>query len=686
MIFKLTIWLPAVAFLVLIATNESGLAASCSFPLAQPAESSCDGLVVSAGQSGVVANAGRIGNSRTISGVDTFGTITSLTNSAGALITGGSRDGITIESTGTIGVLNNDGFIRGFGAAGIYNTSSSATTFTIRNGSSGNIAGVGTGISLASSNTTEIINQGLIGGLLESIQNSGSGAVSILNSGTIGGSPFSIINDQSGNIAIIANSGVISGGTSLINSGVIGSLVNSGTISALIQNGGQIGMLTNTGSIQSSGIYNFGTLTVLNNSQGVGGQGGALKYRGSLPTFYNIIVASTGYGQLSVTNASGAMSFGVFNGDPVNNVPASSPQARARYTNVLSGVSVTNLTTQAGSYNGLPWKLVLESGSQTTWDLVFSPFGPSATNTTLALAPNRDSIRNALHLRFATLAAVTDYDCSAFDKLGFCISFQARYTGTVGANDGAGVLIAAYRLADSIRIGGFIDYRVTQGNAVGLRYGQDTPTFGGFIAYNQNNDGTGFQAKITAGYNSTGVAITRTPLDDAEPGSGATSLRSFVLGGQVAWGLAIGNSTVIAPYAGLRYINTTRNAYSENFNLLVQYPVFYNPYFERVTTAFAGARLNGMLTPRIGYQAAAGAEYDLRQNANAYSGTSAIPGLETWAIGHGGGANRFRPVASVGLSYAVAPNQNLIANVGVRGQSFSSSVALTTLAGYRASF
>ncbi len=65
---------------------SNAFAAACSFPLTQTAAQSCDGLLVSLGQTGTVSNAGTITNySGNTWSVNNLGTISNLTNSAGGL-------------------------------------------------------------------------------------------------------------------------------------------------------------------------------------------------------------------------------------------------------------------------------------------------------------------------------------------------------------------------------------------------------------------------------------------------------------------------------------------------------------------------------------------------------------------------------------------------------------------------
>ena len=116
------------------------------------------------------------------------------------------------------------------------------------------------------------------------------------------------------------------------------------------------------------------------------------------------------------------------------------------------------------------------------------------------------------------------------------------------------------------------------------------------------------------------------------------------------------------------------------------FPITYDAYYQRLTTATAGVRLTGMFSDKVGYLASLGGEYDLAHKSNTYSGTSAILGLESFALANPGASNRARVVASAGLYYQMDKTQRLTATVGVRGQAYSSQPSVTTLVGYQVAF
>ena len=184
------------------------------------------------------------------------------------------------------------------------------------------------------------------------------------------------------------------------------------------------------------------------------------------------------------------------------------------------------------------------------------------------------------------------------------------------------------------------------------------------------------------------IAITRSAaLEDAEVGSGKASLKSYGLAGEIGWGLALDDGTVMTPYVGLRHTLARRGAYGERaVEGVVDFPIAYAAFSQSLTTATAGLRLKGQVTDQIGFQFGLGAEYDLIQKAGSYSGASAIPGLETFALPGAETANRFRPVGNAGLFYQIDGTQRLTGSVTARGQAFSNQPAVAVLAGYQAAF
>ncbi len=186
----------------------------------------------------------------------------------------------------------------------------------------------------------------------------------------------------------------------------------------------------------------------------------------------------------------------------------------------------------------------------------------------------------------------------------------------------------------------------------------------------------------------TPLASTRdNSLANTEAGSGKAGLNSYAIGAELGWGFAVSPTLLATPYAGLRYSDATRNSYTEGTVAgTVDFPITYDAYYQRQTSATAGVRFSGMFTDKVGYQASLGGEYDLAHKANSYSGTSAITGLDPFSLANTGCSNRARVVASTGVFYQMDKTQRLTATVGVRGQAYSSQPSATTMVGYQVAF
>ena len=255
-------------------------------------------------------------------------------------------------------------------------------------------------------------------------------------------------------------------------------------------------------------------------------------------------------------------------------------------------------------------------------------------------------------------------------------------------SEGAGVLIGAKRLSPQLRLGAFLDDSLARRDPQGLKFGDPQPLIGAFLGYDQEGEGRGLQAKLTAAMNSGAVTVARAnALPQTEPGSGKASLNSFGVAGEIGWGLALDGATVVTPYVGLRHTLARRGAYGERAVAgMVDFPITYAPFSQSLTTATAGIRLKGQVIDQIGFQLGLGAEYDLAQKASAYAGASAIPGLESFALPGAETTNRFRPMGNIGLFYQVDRTQRLTGNVSVRGQAFSSQMTVSVMGGYQLAF
>jgi autotransporter-associated beta strand protein len=258
---------------------------------------------------------------------------------AGKIIvsSGTQQLGVGVYNTGIVTSLTNAGIITSStGTAGVENATSSTIT-TLNN--TGTISG-----------PSGVWNRSLISNL----NNFGT----ITSSGT--GTNAAIYIGSNGRVTNFDNSGTISGATN-------GVFVNVGGTA-----GTGINALTNTGEIlgDTFGINNNSGVSTkfstLNNQQGAGST--ALTYTGYLPTNYNIIIASlTNYGQLSITNATGQMAFGISSLSSTNSsiVGQTLTGVLRGFGNNLSTYLSNPLNTSSNGYT-YSWS---QQGNTGIWDL-----------------------------------------------------------------------------------------------------------------------------------------------------------------------------------------------------------------------------------------------------------------------------------------------------------------------------
>ena len=702
---------------------------------------------ISAGDSGIgIINGGTITtltNSGTISageggaGIVNFGTIDTLANS-GTILTGESGWGIIIEG-GTvttltnageisvvgsgIGIANNGGIIdsltnsgtisaEGYGV-GIYNP---GTITTLTNSGTISAGDLGKGIYNFGTITT-LTNVGTISvgddgygifnsGIINTLTNSGTISAgyfgygilnsdtinTLTNSGTIsaGDIGYGILNSDT--ITTLTNAGTISagsggvGGVGIYNPGTITTLNNSGTISAGesgfgIYNDGTIESLTNSGTISGgdggTGIGNSGTISNLNNAQGGNGSSSsttALTYGGNLPTNYNIIINSaTHYGQLAVTDPVGAITnFGIYG----------APLITSRtYSSVLSGTALPT-GTSSGAYDNMTWALVANGGG---FDLAFA--GVSLMGTQRSIVNNAAALQNTYALQNSVLANSFSYDCPVFGEHNVCVSAGGRNTAVSaanGLNNTSALLIAAYRIKPTMRIGAYADQNLSVNNTGStVNLVNSSPLIGLFGVWNQRIDGTGTEVKVSAAYGQKNTTVNRQIVGLSEAGTGSSNLNSQ--GAQITakYGFVLAPDMLVSPYVGMRYTRNNMGGYTEATSSAVTASLTYSALNTNATTALAGAEARYRGIPNTTLFASAGLETDINTANGTYSATG-VTGLTP--VNFNPNPVKTRPTATVGVYYDITKSQRFSVTGIYRQEPFRAVSTTTVLATYTIGF
>ena len=548
------------------------------------------------------------------------------------------------------------------------------------------------------------------------------------NSNVNGGTGIGVEVDQT-SVGILSNAGSISGlggssgsesggsGIGILNLGDISILNNFGSIyglghpgnSSLGSDGGGVGIynlttigtLTNTGAIfglggqGSYGIINLATINTINNLQGAGNNlqivGGALTYSGVLPNHYNIIINSpTQYGQLAVTYGTGATTFGIYAGG-VSGVAASILN-KGTYASVLSGVAASNITGATnGAYGGLSWSLSEVNVVNGIWDLLVYLDGPSTANTQQSLVNTAQALQGTYTLQNSVLANSFAYDCTVFGENDICVSAGGRNTAVQaanGLNNTSALLIAAYRALPSVRVGAYADQNLSVNNAGStVNLGNNTPLIGLFAAWNERQDGTGSELKVSAAYGQKNTTVTRqvvgTGATASEAGSGSSTLNSQ--GAQVTakYGFGVADQVIVSPYVGIRYTQNNMGGYTEATSTSVTTPLTYSALNTNATTALAGVGVSYSGIPQTNLFASAGVETDTNTANGSYNATG-LTGLAP--VNFNPNPVKTRPTAMLGASYDVEKNQRLGVTGIYRQEAYQATASTTVMATYTVGF
>lgn len=636
--------------------------------------------------------------------------IPSGTTSAGVISTqgnSGAGNNVTVNvNSGTTLLINGSTIGLGSGANvtnnGNLNTSSFYNGYGISSGA--NSRSQAGGSTIANTPITGISGSG-------SITTGGGNAVGIYISATNASSSANTIN----NAGSITTSGANAAGIRL-NSGSkasINSIVNSGTIvtSGASANGVDVlgsaqVTIENTGSIAASGansygIYSAGNITTLTNSQG---GSSPLTYSGALPTNYNVIVTDlTHYGKLDVTKGAvtGVMNFNINN--------SSSLAYNTTYSTVLNGFKINNLGNSYGTFNSgsnnYVWALVHRiGGSAMQSDLVIQPIPPSAAPPVLdtlkaelasqayllnPIDPDTQSslaaLGNTLQSLFAMQAAGVvngmGYDCPLFGVNNICVSAGGRFTNVSGYPDNTtnALIIGAYRFSQNLRFGGYLDQSLVQSTPGGIaQLNNANPMVGLFGVWSQNPDGTGIEAKLSAGYANKGATLTRPVIGVSEAGSGSTSLTTQGIQGLLKYGFAVGNKSLVSPYAGMRYVLGGMGGYSEAQSSTVSSPLTYNAIANYTTTALAGLIGSHKLNEKLTLVTSAGAEKDV----NANIGNLISNGNGDYNIAMNNNYRTLRPTATLGAFYDLSARERLGLTGIYRQEAYQAITSTTVLATY----
>jgi hypothetical protein len=274
------------------------------------------------------------------------------------------------------------------------------------------------------------------------------------------------------------------------------------------------------------------------------------------------------------------------------------------------------------------------------------------------------------------------YDCNLFGANGICVSAGGRQTGNANFIHGttSALIIGAYRINKSIRVGGYLDQNLSASTPNGIISNSNSTPMGGlFAVWNEREDDLGTEVKVSLGHNNKGMTVTRPVVGSSEAGSGSTALTSQGANIVAKYNFGVTNRTTVSPYVGARYLSTVMNGYSEGQASNVLVPLSYSSLSMNATTALAGVGASHRLDQEITLFASAGVEADVQTTNGSYTVTN-VNGLTPVALNPN--PSKVRPTATVAGYYKLDKDAQVGLSVLYRQDSMTGMTSTTGMVTY----
>jgi probable HAF family extracellular repeat protein len=300
-------------------------------------------------------------------------------------------------------------------------------------------------------------------------------------------------------------------------------------------------------------------------------------------------------------------------------------------------------------------------------------------NTYSALATNSYQLNSLLNTQNTLLAISLSSDCTVYGANNICVGAGGRYTNSSNPSSSqtAGNIQVGYRFAPSLRAGVFLDQGISNATPSNYTVKNSQPLAGLFAVYAPTGNSLGPQVKVSGAYSSNGVNIARTTLANTEAGQGSSTMTTQGAQLESAYGFAVGDSWIASPLIGIKATQVSRNGYTETEG--ATFPITYNAVNQSATTAYAGAKVMGYVTPKVSVGASAGVEQDLSSNISNYSGSIYYLGAFSLTAPS---IQKTRPFISANADYWIEKNQRVSLSTYYNQQSLNTSNGITTMLTY----
>jgi len=302
-----------------------------------------------------------------------------------------------------------------------------------------------------------------------------------------------------------------------------------------------------------------------------------------------------------------------------------------------------------------------------------------APNTYSAIATNSYQLNSILNAQNTALAVNLNSDCTVYGANNVCVGVGGRYTNVSSptTSQTAGNIQVGYRFAPSFRTGVFLDQGISNTTPNNYNVKNSQPLAGVFAVYAPTGTTLGPQVKVSGAYGTNGVNIARTTLANTEAGQGTSTMTTQGAQLESAYGFAVGDSWVASPLAGVRATSVVRNGYTETAG--ASFPITYNSVTQSATTAYAGAKVMGYVTPKVSVGASAGVEQDLNSSVSNYSGSIYYLGGFSLAAPS---IQKTRAFVGANTAYWLDKNERVSLGVYYNQQSLNTSNGITAMLNY----
>lgn len=182
-----------------------------------------------------------------------------------------------------------------------------------------------------------------------------------------------------------------------------------------------------------------------------------------------------------------------------------------------------------------------------------------------------------------------------------CVSLGGQAIAVTDSSDtdaATGLSVAlAVRLAEYLRFGVGVSSELSSQEPGGYSYDQTIPMLSGFVEIG-STDGHGFKLRSAIAVRSGDLEYER---EDVASGSGA--LRSWGGSADLSYSFALGSDVSLAPFVGVKYFNSNREAYSDTAG---SSSVNYSEVDSDATFLQGGLSLLGHFSDMVSYSATAG--------------------------------------------------------------------------------